>query len=84
MAVKTPSIKKPTKGTPPLSPTAAAAVARNTHTDKPGSAEKVAMNFQVEDEFRRDLKTFASMHGMSMVSVLKEGFELLKKAKGSA
>ena len=84
MAVKTPALKKTTKGAPPLSPTAADALARTTHTEQPGSSAKVAMNFQVEDEFRRDLKTFASMHGMSMVAVLKEGFELLKKAKGSA
>ncbi|MGR6862650.1 hypothetical protein ACU5EH_25115 [Aliivibrio salmonicida] len=49
---------------------------------KAGNAELVPLNFKVDAEFKRDLKSFAAGHDMSMVNIMKEAFELYKKQKG--
>lgn len=83
MAVQAP--KKPatktTKGAPPA---AAAPTSGKANTEKAGSGDLVPLNFKVDSEFHQDFKLFATMHKMSMVGVLKEAFELLKKEKGGA
>jgi hypothetical protein len=86
MTLKVKPPKKPaanSKGAPPASPTAAEA--KNTHgfTDKADNAQMVAVNYSVTEEFRREYKLFAAMHGMTMTEVLKESFELIKKAKST-
>lgn len=68
------------KGTPPTV-TTTPAMANNT--TKPSTSELIPMNFKVEAEFKKDVRTFAAIHEMSMVDVIKEAFELLKQSKGS-
>lgn len=52
------------------------------NTKKAGNSDRVPLNFKVDGEFKRDLKSFAAGHDMSMVDVLKEAFELYKTHKG--
>jgi hypothetical protein len=42
---------------------------------------KVHLNFKPGAEFKREYQMFAAAHGMSMVEMLKESFDLLKQAK---
>jgi hypothetical protein len=42
------------------------------------SEELVAMNFKVDKTFRREFRTYASDHDMSMVDLLKKAFEEYK------
>lgn len=44
--------------------------------------ELVPLNFKVPEEFRREFKVFAAQHGMDMVEVMQEAFELMKRTKG--
>ena len=74
---------KTTKGAPPVA-AAAAPTKGKANTEKAGSGDLVPLNFKVDSEFHQDFKLFATMHKMSMVGVLKEAFELLKKEKGGA
>ena len=53
----------------------------SNNTSKPGNFEMVPLNFKVDAEFRRDLKSFAVNHDMTMVSVVKEAFTLYKQHK---
>ena len=77
----TPKAPKPKgKGTPP---TQIDAPAMANNTTKPAAGELVTMNFKVDAEFKKDVRTFAAIHEMSMIDVIKESFELLKKTKGS-
>lgn len=69
------------KGTPPTSAETSPSMANNT--TKANAGELVPMNFKVDSEFRKDVRTFAAIHEMSMVDVIKEAFELLKQTKGS-
>lgn len=78
---KKPSKPNP-KGNPPSFIDNESPVMGN-NTSKPDTSELVAINFKVLPEFRVDVKTFAAMHSMSMTDVFKEGFELLKKTKGT-
>ncbi len=52
------------------------------NTQKPGNSELVPLNFKVDAEFKRNLKSFAAGHDMSMVDVVKEAFELYRTHKG--
>ncbi|MBO6509172.1 MAG: hypothetical protein JJ979_11970 [Roseibium sp.] len=48
-------------------------------------AERIVdMSFKVPEPFRRDYKMVATAHGMSMVALLREGFELWKEKNGIA
>ena len=55
----------------------------------PANLEKVdpndlkPMNFKVPAAFHREFKTYAVVHGMSMLDLLREGFELVKQERGS-
>lgn len=42
--------------------------------------ELQTLNFKVPDAFKRSYKVHAAERGMSMLDLLKEGFELSKKA----
>ncbi|GIU52182.1 hypothetical protein TUM4438_44220 [Shewanella sairae] len=53
------------------------------NTSKPSNSELVPLNFKVDAEFKRDIKSFAASHDMSMVDVIKMAFEEYKKTKGS-
>jgi len=80
MALTT-KLKKPgTKGAPPEAPTDV--LARQDSTQKPPSGGFVPLNFSVPADFKKDFKLTAAMHEKPMTDVLKEGFELYKKAHG--
>ena len=40
------------------------------------------MNFKVPPDFRREFKTYAAQHGISMLDLLQEGFRLIKAQRG--
>jgi len=40
-----------------------------------------SLNFKVSDEFKKAFKGYAVSQGVSMVELLKEGFELSKKKR---
>jgi len=81
-APKPPKRKPSTKGTAPASPLAAEALAKAGHTTQAAPEELVTANFKVDAAFKHELKMFAAMHKMSMVDVLRQGYALLKEAKG--
>ena len=64
--------KKTTKGTPPKETVSS----ENLH--KNSEKEKVALNFLVDAEFRKNLKTYAIENDMSMVSLLYKMFDFYK------
>lgn len=76
-----PKLIKPTKGLPPSDGDRIHVIANNT--SKPSSSDLVALNFKVDSEFHKEFKMFAAMHGMSMVELLKQSFEELKKERNS-
>lgn len=43
--------------------------------------ELQTLNFKVPEAFKRSFKVYAAERGISMLDLLKEGFELSKKAK---
>jgi hypothetical protein len=67
-------------GTAPTLESATTTVDNNT--TKPANSDLVPLNFKVDGEFRRELKSFAAAHDMSMVDVIKESFALFKAQKG--
>ncbi|MET4103952.1 hypothetical protein ABIE58_003400 [Roseovarius sp. MBR-78] len=46
------------------------------------AAELKPLNFKVPAEFHREFKAHAAIHGVSMVELLREGFEMVKKKRG--
>ncbi len=65
--------KKKTFKTPPEEPTQASVL-----TKKPAN-KQVPLNFTVENEFRRDFKTFAAQHDIPMVDLLRTCFQTYKE-----
>ena len=49
---------------------------------KPQSGALKPLNFKVDPEFHRQFKTFAALHGISMLELLREGFDLVKAHRG--
>lgn len=51
--------------------------------DRPPSAraEAETLNFKVTTEFKKEFKGYAVSQGMTMVDLLKEGFELSKRKR---
>lgn len=78
-APKPPRTKKSTKGTAPAAPLPTDTNDGHTHQAEP--EKLVTANFKVDAQFKQDLKMFATMHKMSMVDVLRQGFALLKAKK---
>ena len=74
--VAPPTVMKSRKGAPP----------QMTQTvgnlDKPEPTVTVNMNFKVPPDFRREFKTYAAQHGISMLDLLQEGFRLIKAQRG--
>ena len=64
------------KGRPP----SVGDTARNL--SRPEAGQLKPLNFKVPPEFHREFKTFAASHGLAMVDVLREGFEMLKERRG--
>ena len=76
-------IKKPAKKkTLPGPPTADESNASTGGLTKPEPSELVPMNFKVSAEFRKQYRTLAAMHDVSMTDILKESFELYRQQKG--
>ena len=70
--------KGPTKGKP-LNPGAMPSVL--TFANRDASHEFTPMNFKVPAQFHREFKLFAVQHGMSMVELLQQSFDLMKSQR---
>jgi hypothetical protein len=59
--------------------------ASSQHRSKDQSPAKMAdaetLNFKVTPEFKREFKGYAVSQGVTMVELLKEGFELSKRER---
>jgi hypothetical protein len=64
------------KGAPPPPEQAPA------NLDKTDPNDLKPLNFKVPSEFHREFKTYAAAQGTTMLELLREGFELLKKQRG--
>ena len=42
------------------------------------------MNFKVDPEFHREFKLYAASQGISMLELLREGFDLVKQHRGAS
>lgn len=51
---------------------------------KPQSGELKPLNFKVDPEFHREFKLYAASQGISMLELLREGFELVKQHRGAS
>jgi hypothetical protein len=74
-----------TKIAPPQRTTKGAPPALNEtldNLDRAEAADLKPLNFKVPAEFHREFKAHAAIHGVSMVDLLKEGFDLVKARKG--
>lgn len=47
----------------------------------PGPMDTETLNFKVTSEFKKEFKGYAVSLGMTMVDLLKEGFELSKRKR---
>jgi hypothetical protein len=45
------------------------------------AADTETLNFRVESAFKKEFKGYAASHGVTMVELLKEGFELSKRKR---
>lgn len=59
------------------------AAADTNKQTKPGNAELQTLNFKVPRAFKKAFKLYAVEHGISMVELLREGFELSQKKRKS-
>lgn len=46
-------------------------------------SETETLNFKVTSEFKREFKGYAVRQGITMLDLLKEGFELCKRSRAS-
>ena len=74
---KVPPPRKSAKGSPPP------ALKILSNLDKPEPSALTPMNFKVPEEFHREFKLYAVQHGISMVDLLQQSFQTLKKARGA-
>jgi hypothetical protein len=74
---KAPSSRKPLKSIPPPPEFTIAKVFEGS------AAPLTLMNFRVSEAFHREFKTYAAQHGMSMVDLLRESFEVFRTHRGS-
>jgi hypothetical protein len=57
---------------------------QTTHSKKipvTESTETESLNFKVSAEFKREFKGYAVSQGVSMIELLREGFELVKQSR---
>lgn len=80
VAAPKPPRKATSKGAPPAS---AAATAVETATRTATSTDRVALNFSVSPEFRKDWNLYAATHDLSGVELLRQAFEAIKEKKGA-
>jgi hypothetical protein len=50
--------------------------------EKPEPASLKPLNFKVPAAFHREFKSYAVQHGMSMLDLLREGFQAVKEQRG--
>jgi hypothetical protein len=50
--------------------------------EKPEPTSLKPLNFKVPASFHREFKSYAVQHGMSMLELLREGFEAVKVQRG--
>jgi hypothetical protein len=50
--------------------------------DKPEPTGLKPLNFKVPASFHREFKSYAVQHGMTMLDLLREGFEAVKERRG--
>ena len=72
--IQSPPKKKGTKGTPPPETNASVNLTKT-------SGDYVPLNFKVPAEFKREFKTTAASHDMSMVDMLQTCFQFWKENK---
>lgn len=70
------TVGKPRKGAPPTG----ALTVGNLTKAQPGSLKP--LNFKVPAAFHRDFKVFASQQGISMLTLLQEGFDAVRERRG--
>ena len=70
--------KTPIKGKP-IKPGSELSVLTFTNHDEPDAA--TPMNFKVPAQFHREFKIYAVQHGMSMVELLQQSFQLMKSQR---
>lgn len=71
-----PPNKKPKEAPPPREQTL-------ENLDKTTASETETLTFRVSPEFKRKFKGYAVSQGMSMVDLLKKGYDLAKMHYGS-
>jgi hypothetical protein len=54
---------------------------RGKETSPMAAADTETLNFKVTTEFKKQFKGYAVSQGMTMVELLKEGFELTKQKR---
>ena len=75
---KIPAPTKPKgKGTPPSTS------ATVGNLDKAEPTRLTPLNFKVPAEFRREFKTYAAQHDLSLSKLLQESFRVLKERDGA-
>ncbi len=67
--------KTPTKGKA-LKPSSEPSVLTFANPDEP--VARTSMNFQVHPQFHLEFKLYAVQHGISMVELLQQSFQLMK------
>ena len=50
--------------------------------EKPEPSSLKPLNFKVPAAFHREFKSYAVQHGISMLDLLREGFEAVKERRG--
>ena len=51
---------------------------------RPQLGDLKPLNFKVAPEFHREFKAYAASHGISMLELLREGFEVVKERRGAS
>ena len=54
---------------------------KNREVSPPDQSETETLNFKVTTEFKREYKGYAVSQGMTMIELLKEGFELTRQKR---
>jgi hypothetical protein len=54
---------------------------KSKHSPPSTAAEAETLNFKVASEFKKEFKGYAVSQGVTMLELLKEGFELSKRKR---
>ena len=55
---------------------------QTANLERPESGATDTLNFRVSPEFKREFKAFAAGHGITMRTLLEEGFQLVRERRG--